>query len=81
MSRSAVGVSDESNIDLVDRNIVITSVTADNAGTHTCTATSEVLSQVFMEPRTYRLYVGGRLDSVPFIKGIRTCMQYHSQVA
>ena len=61
VTRSTSGVSDQSNVDLVtERDITFNSVTPSNAGTYTCMATSQVLSESFTITRTIRLYVGGR---------------------
>jgi hypothetical protein len=59
VTRSVSGVSDQSNIDLMTgRDITLNSVTASNAGTYTCMADSQLLSEPLT--RTVRLYIGGR---------------------
>ena len=61
MNRSLSGVSNQSNIDLVSgRDITITLVNRDNAGTHACVATSQLFQETITITRTFRLYVGGR---------------------
>lgn len=61
VNRSVSGVSDLSNVDLLTgSDITINSVTPSNAGTYTCVATSQVLSEPLIRTRTVRLYVGGK---------------------